>query len=713
MKTKENVLNERLKGPFSELSTVMAMYGAQHELPLESLKQKGLFTELTSGIAGPRFWSPFEFAILHGRVKKFIIPKMSRLGHMVVGNSISVPQAVLALTLARATVDVYVQGDPSEIALRAVMMRLHSENAKVISSGDNWVLVSHLDLDQYEAVEISETILDESSGVLQSPLQEISKTMSFECSMQVTCNLPDGMVHVFQVVPGTSIRQMLQENECGFLVDNAMVLDHEMNLLSFESSIEGDCCIWVRWNSREFREVVTKRGTWFVVEPGCTPYQHMKKCGIHDFQLQVYNVVFQTINADDVMENRQFVFVFEVDLSQWKQWTPKGLPVMAISECIACLHLILPNMEVQPTAIRFVAFDMACRDEIVAEYSDMLSPLLPFLGAAGWEWDGFVTNEEFHKGHLGKLYPVNVDATPVSTLVYPILRNLIVGLLKTSSVQPTIWVKIKFDGMILWDDCLDASIRLDQIHALVNGVAKLCGFHDMRMIWKGRQCWNQETLSDFPEEQCIRLHFLGGLHGGAAKIDLWREVKSLLAKELIQHGWPVNGLDDITSSWCQRIGMNKLMAHLKIPSSDKRWTTLLDSAKWNGLSTTPSDPVKLKAIQTIQKAFRKTLPNKALVEALTICPGFFHLQNGDQAKILDRLDLKSILACVSWILMRQFNGSKKVVNWSLMSSLWLLFFVNISQKDSLHPRKLLSRFLMEDLDSLSHEVIYGNWGKKM
>ena len=646
LKTKEHVLQERLKGPFSELSTVMAMYGAQHELPLESLKQKGLFTELTNGASGPRFWSPFEFAILHGRVSKFVIPKMSRLGHMVVGNSISVPQATLALALARATVDICVQDDPAEIALRAVMMRLHVGNAMISSSGDCWVMSPVCSVEQHDSVEISDTVLDESSDFHRQLLHEISPTVSFEYTMQVTCHFPDGMIHVFQVPLGISIRQVLQENECVFLIDTSMILDQEMKILNVDSCLDGDCCLWIKWDSREFREVVNKRGTWFVVEPGCTPFQHMKTCGIHDFQLQVYNVAFQKIDLHDVMENRQFVFVFEIDLSQWKQWTPKSLPMTSIGECIACLHLILPRMDVHPTAVSFVAFDMACRDEIAAEYSNMLSPLLPFLGAAGWEWNGVVTDEEFREGHLGKLYPVNHDATPVSTLVYPILRNLIGGLLTVSNVHPTIMVKIKFDGLVMWEGCLDASIRLDQIHELVNGVGKMCGFHDFRMIWKGKQCWNHDTLGDYPEVEYFRLHFVGSVHGGGAKIDMWREVKSLLAKELIQHGWPVNGLDDITSSWCQRIGMNKLMTYMKIPSSEKRWTTLLDCAKWNGLATTPNDPVRLKAIQTIQKAFRRNLPNKDLVQALTICPGFFHLQNGDQAKILSRLDLKSTGVCL-------------------------------------------------------------------
>ena len=652
--TRENVLKERIKGPFSELNTVMAMYGHQHELSKVTLREKGLFAELTQSADGVRFWSPFEFAIMHCRITCFSIPKQSRLGHLTIGNSIAVPHAVLALSVARNAIDVHAQIDPAEAAMQSVLMRLNSRNACVVSHGDEWALVPITGCDHDPMHhECAPTVIDDSSCMTDL---EVSPTISFDLTCQVHCTHPDGVEHIYQVARGMSLNDVFVHNNCGFLRETTAVATIQGELISFDHVIEDDMRVVIRWNCREFREVILKRGTWFVVPAFVTPAKYMEDHGIVDFGLQLFDVAFNGVSYSDVSSNRKVIFALETDVDNWKRWKPSGCEITCIQDCIDRMHWIVPKCDVQPHEIIFSANDLSCRDDVLSDLNYIFAPLEPLFGAAGWEWNSQVTNDEFHSGKLGSLYPAHHGATPVNTMIFPILRNLVTGSLYACCSNPSIMVKIKFDGIKVWHGKLDESVRIDQLHKLIDAIMINLGFCHIRLVMKGKVNWSEETLAETSNGDDLSVHIVEAVHGGGAKIDGWKEVKSLLAKELIQHGWSVTGLENLTTDWCQRIGVSKLMSSLKIGSAEKRWIALLDCAKWHGLSIVPDDPVKMKAVQTIQKAFRKALPNKALTEALRIAPGFFHLQDDTPAQVLDKLDLKSSGVCmmdfetaVTWI----------------------------------------------------------------
>lgn len=649
IKTREHVLQERIKGPFAQLNAVMAMYGNQHGLPLKTLKEKGLFAELTQGNHGIRFWSPFEFAILHCRNTCLSIPKMSRLGHMTIGNSIAVPHAVLALFVARNAIDVHAQLDPAEAAMQSVLSRLNSRNAHIVSCGENWVMVPNSGcIHEPKHHDYASTLIDDSSLYTENEKMacDVSPTVSFEVTCQVHCTHPDGVEHVYQVQRGMSLAEIFKQFECGFFRETTAVATIQGDLISHDHMVDDDMRIVVRWDCREFREVVLKRGTWFVVPENVTPQAYMKKCGIHDFGLQIFDVVFNEVAGDSSCTCSRMLFALEINVAEWKPWKPSKVEICSIQDCIDKLHLFIPKCDVNPHEISFHANDLSCRDDLLFDLNCIFAPLEPLFGAAGWDWNNQVSNDEYHSGKLGSFYPAHIGATPHHTMIFPLLRNLVMGSLKASCRNPSIMVKIKFAGYQVWFGELDASIQVNQLHALINEIGCNLGFIQTRLVWKGKCNGSAETLKEMTDGSVLRFHFVCALHGGGAKIDTWKETKSLLAKELIQHGWSVTGLENLTNDWCQRIGAGKLHAALKNGNAEKRWVALLDCAKWHGLPTIPDDPVKMKAIHTIQKAFRKALPNKTLTEALQIAPGFFHQQDDTPAQVLEKLDLKSSGVCL-------------------------------------------------------------------
>lgn len=152
---------------------------------------------------------------------------------------------------------------------------------------------------------------------------------------------------------------------------------------------------------------------------------------------------------------------------------------------------------------------------------------------------------------------------------------------------------------------------------------------------------------------CLRLT------GGGGKVDAWKESKSLLGRELINRGWPVAELDATTTEWLRAIGTNKLFSILKQQmSSEQRWNTLADAAKWAGLPIVPSDPIKLRAARTIQKAVRRNAQPKLDESDYKISPGFFVCEDLSELPVLQSMELKTGIYLGPWDEVQQWTSKQ-------------------------------------------------------
>lgn len=122
---------------------------------------------------------------------------------------------------------------------------------------------------------------------------------------------------------------------------------------------------------------------------------------------------------------------------------------------------------------------------------------------------------------------------------------------------------------------------------------------------------------------------------GAGKTDTWRESKSLLGKELIQHGWPVSGLDAVTDSWIRAIGTNHIFTLLRTPNPERRWVVLTEAAAKHQLATQAEDPVKLRAVAAIQRAMRKGRIAKMNAKDYRISADFFVNDQRQPVQVLE------------------------------------------------------------------------------
>ena len=603
------------------------------------------FPELARGRNGYRFFSPFECAILHCVSGCFRVPAGSQLGHHVVGNSISVPHAMLVLAMARSVVDPRNAVDPTDMIFQCLKHRLHAENATIYQVGCDWILVpdagcTHVPK-HLTTHDIDPTCIDTEEEI------SFATTVSFCYEFQITVTSPEGLVQVFFVPLGFTVEMFLDHHNLSDSRTHTIITDAEQRVLPLEHQIEGDLHIVQKWDNRVYRDAVTKRASWFVCEAEHSVVETMDGFGVRQFDLKVWDPTLRPIqDLEQRIPIRRLILLSDDIEFHLPTWIPEFGHPKDLFELVAMIESQLPKFVDENGKIFVVASGMDERDEVAVRLQHYLAPLLPVLNAIGWMWDSELTTEQFNKGVLGAFVPAHDGASPTVLVVLPVLRNLTAGILLHPCLFGVMPVKIKFDGLLIWDGCLDPELQIAEFSKLILTILEMCGFSSCRLVVNGKQCFHFCPLKDLADDRII-LNFMMPVHGGAgSKVDGWREVKSVLAKELIQHGWPVHGLDEVTTEWCQRIGVNKLLNHLKIPGSEKRWSALIDTAKWYGLGTVPEDPVKLKAVRTIQGAMRKTINANALAVSVSICPGYFHLQNDQPAAILEQLDLKSAGVCL-------------------------------------------------------------------
>lgn len=96
-------IEKRIKHGYEQMSTAMATYGRQHELPDDSIRTgmhsngKGIYADLVQGNFGPRFWSPVEIAMTMIIFKRTFFPMIPSDSLQLTGNAISTLHAMKAI----------------------------------------------------------------------------------------------------------------------------------------------------------------------------------------------------------------------------------------------------------------------------------------------------------------------------------------------------------------------------------------------------------------------------------------------------------------------------------------------------------------------------------------------------------------------------------------------------------------------------------------
>ena len=140
-RTGSDPIAHRIVTSSGRVSTIMAQYHKQHALPETSLARGGIIGNLLRDHQGLRFLSGAEIALIHCCQEPFFMPQDDAQLMLFVGNSLSVPQAILPLALAVSSLQpVGLKVDPLQAVQWAVGERMRASQIVILPLRDGWVL---------------------------------------------------------------------------------------------------------------------------------------------------------------------------------------------------------------------------------------------------------------------------------------------------------------------------------------------------------------------------------------------------------------------------------------------------------------------------------------------------------------------------------------------------------------------------------------------
>eukprot|EP00438_Fugacium_kawagutii_P002016 Skav204963 [mRNA] locus=scaffold3912:113355:118505:- [translate_table: standard] len=645
-----DVMNMRIKHGRAVLSTFLARYSTQHELPEEKLRTDGLFAELTRGKLGTRFFSPFEIASAHGLVHDLYLPKNVHTAHLVVGNGISTQHAILAMTHARNYVDPLMRCNPQEMVLYAMRDRIHAENSEFSEDEHGWWLKLQTDVipaaqpDMDEGDETMEertldTVLDSSSELLEVP-----PTLPFAATCQIQCCFPEE-THVYITQGDMSLRQVLTHHRMTYALDFA-ALNDDMQLISVDDVLRSDVTVYFRNLGHMEMALVTQKAAWKVFQPGSSPFQEI--LAIADNlklpQLRGYDITGHPVQ-DHAFNQRCVFTMLTCDAIAFDHvWDFQLIHTGSTKKMLSEIRMILPICRVANDHIAIVSSVAKRSEEQCLMFDQVLCKMHPFLKTLGWIW---IPDEG---KLLGKFRPQSDLAAPVCAMHLPLVRCLLDGVLAALPGKKDIEFRLKLDGLMMWDKPLSSDLTLETLDAVLQCCLHIVGCSPVTWIHGGKRMLMDDrllgTLQSYSEK--LTLSMIGRSRGGAgAKTEAWKEVKNQLAKLLIQKGWSLASLDEVTSEWIEKIGLSKLQTIFKTQMShDRKWHSVMDYAKMRDLKVLPDDPVKMRAARTIQQALRKNRAAALVASRFQIADGFFKTHADQPLPVVNTIDLKSTGICL-------------------------------------------------------------------
>ena len=136
-----DMLAQRVITPQGRTNTIMAQYHRQHLLPEAALARGGILGNLFRDVTGLRFLSGPEVALIHCCCSPLFIPADDAELMTIVGNSLSVPQAVIPLALAVSSLqESGSKVDPHQAVHWVLGDRIRASQVSLLPLRDGWVL---------------------------------------------------------------------------------------------------------------------------------------------------------------------------------------------------------------------------------------------------------------------------------------------------------------------------------------------------------------------------------------------------------------------------------------------------------------------------------------------------------------------------------------------------------------------------------------------
>ena len=719
------ILESRIRNHGSALSTVMAHYGVQHLLPVRQLLEKGLFAELCSGKFGIRFFSPAEFAILHGLVGCFDFPLRSQLGHQSIGNAIATPHAALALGTARFLADKEIMLDPRELALVCLRKRQHSGNSVVLVS-DGFVCLrpkSHLACPPEGhggTSEVAPRSLDDVvSTALDStyPVVECSPTLDFTCNVHLVCRFPFE-THQLIVPSGTTLEAALRLHSLKGHRDLVPV-DEEGRWTPLDFLTESDLTLDFLELAGAIKKLLLSGATWIVLHSGDTPRRTLHLDGYPRpiGCLTVVDIGLEPRELDFYPTRDTLVFILQGSVLPvfftpcLVDWT------LNVAVNVGELERHLPLVSVQFDGFYLSARTAFAKASTVRYTASLFDSLRKIIEAASWTFE--TVDDAAFPNAVAKILPNEALSAPSFAVHHALARCFLQSAFSTFDGDAAVAVRLKLNGILCWEGSVPAALVVADFVQIVAVVLDCLDVGKVNWLLGGRALLADQTFGALRRvDDTIRLSLVNAtplrLHGGGGKVDTWREVKALLGRELISQGWAIRGLDSITTEWIRRVGQNKLFTLLRRDlDSETRWKQLSALAKEHNVRATPDETNRLTAASTIQRAMRKKMKFvMPPADAFLLQKGYFVDSNGTALAVLQTVDLQNSGVCLcDWNTAEQWLSKPLPIVGDELGILTLVS-EDPSRDVSIWPSLLTSLHWTAASDQLCSRAIFGSLVRK-
>ena len=611
----------RLRTAKDSAGVFVAQYQFQHELAPAQM-ERGILACLLQQGGVTRFFSGPEIASVHGAVRPIYLHDDRRAQMRLLGNAITVPQAMVPLVHACCHLGLVGVPEPAEAVAWCLQARIHNGNSALMPFGDSWVLCH------------------------RSQTEEVLRAHALHCPDTLHAAPPEAFTEVclqhgaaavpLCVPPDISIGDFLRFLGCPEAAAShkgAYCTGPPDLVLQVPSAPELNCngAIGSAGSATGLALLLTDFQL-FVVELHSARSWSQLLC------------VFRA--AAPAQDNLALFSSMGQRLSQVDDFQTCMIAVAEDEDfAIQPLHSLVPYQH----GLSLHRQGPEVRLEVSSDVAAQVWLRMPFhlLYALGWS-----SSEENFPPHGGLpttfvMVPCRPVAMPPDLFHEQWRFWLIVARLEAlcqTALQNQLSVEVQVVARRLWEGQLPAETTLQTFSDFWNMASSTCGLLPGHRVFSGPHAQGTTVslrdLKDSPTTCVIRrtgrllITFHPEIRGGGVKSDDLSWAQTRAASECLAQGIDLTRTTQFVDQLSAAVGAQRLSMTLQDSSATTKWKALADAAH---VAVPPPTNLPAKASLRAGKAMqRRKAQDRRIVRAQDVClePDFFLNEDGSPATIL-------------------------------------------------------------------------------
>eukprot|EP00438_Fugacium_kawagutii_P029941 Skav232687 [mRNA] locus=scaffold698:582235:586895:- [translate_table: standard] len=649
------IWKSRCTSPAEIAKTFMCKYGQQHELSLQTLKQKGymghfLTCPAAEGSEVTRFFHPLEVALIHISHEQVFVAADYRESWSHFGNCICVPQALLLLANAFNCLTRFDDVDVQHLFSQLLEDHLSVNHMTSVTLPIGTV---YLDPRLVDMTKQESTLIK-----LQNMQDLLHKVQLAPFPTHQIWHPTHGMVKVFicehtkklWISSNTDVVALMKLYQVAFRILEMPANDEAV---SFSLFLDDPTVYYQQhFPTADFLLVVQGGDVTIVSLEQDKPRQDMVTDVLQGLAGAVWHDQFGVLGSASKLANSKLIVDFPIMGGQLPT-TPFFL--LAASQQSQCSAV----WDMKEVKLVFTFYgDMVAVETMMKFWTHVLHP--DTLCNLGFKSHA-ETNSDGHSLHFSLLQ--DSVMLPMECLCECLqiqgMRTILTSMLAEAGIKVT----LKWRGSVVWSGLLPRNFTGQVLLAMLESVFNpFIGDASVRLIHLGRVVYavGLEELMRLSNSDEVRLHLEFGTAGGTgSKEQLQTHVKNALAATLLDQGFPFQWTSDTMDRLLSAVGAKKLTQLVAMPAGQARLDQLLQLCKNSSIQI--PDRVVREASKVAARGVKLTQQRKKQIvqpnpEHYTLQLSYLRNEDGSQPQQLSEvasnvsgLVLMSLSQALPWI----------------------------------------------------------------